>query len=103
MDHLLQKLALSSKEPELQCDDHLLKYLSKLLARCRVWGETRWNMASQVQDVESRQADRATTPDTTSHSHSHIPDLDQMAWMQSMDLGDDQWFEDVLGIPTTFY
>ncbi|KAG5293874.1 C6 transcription factor [Histoplasma capsulatum G186AR] len=103
MDHLLQKLALSSKEPELQCDDHLLKYLSKLLARCRVWGETRWNMASQVQDIESSQEDGATTPDTTSHSHSHIPDLGQMSWMQSMDLGDDQWFEDVLGIPTTFY
>ncbi|KLJ07841.1 hypothetical protein EMPG_16670 [Blastomyces silverae] len=103
MDCLLQKLELSSKEPELQCDDHLLKYLSKLLTRCRVWGEARWNMASQAQDVETTPGPgRSANPDTTLHSHP-IPDLDQMVWMQSMDLGNDQWFEDVLGIPTAFY
>ncbi|OAX80955.1 hypothetical protein ACJ72_04703 [Emergomyces africanus] len=107
MDLLLQKLDLSSKEPELRCNDHLLKYLSKLLTNCRRWAEVRWNMApasSQTQTVEAR-PDQNANPDTvTSHSHhSHnIPDLDQMVWMQSMDLGDDQWFEDVLGIPPAF-
>jgi hypothetical protein len=97
MDCLLQKLDLSSKEPELQCNDHLLKFLSKLLSRCRVWAEARWNMASQIQEPC-----RNPNTDTISQPH-HIPDLDQMVWMQSMDLGDDQWFEDVLGMPATFY
>ena len=95
IDCILQKLDLSSKEPELQCNDHLLKYLSKLLTRCRVWAEARWNMASHIQNEEAN-------PDRKCHNHQ-IPNLDQMVWMQSMDLGDDQWFEDVLGMPATFY
>ncbi|GFG19312.1 conserved hypothetical protein [Aspergillus udagawae] len=95
MDCMLQKLDLSSKEPELQCDDHLLKFLSKLLTRCRLWAEARWH------DEETRPC-RSANPDTASNNHP-IPDLDQMVWMQSMDLGDDQWFENVLGMPTTFY
>ncbi|KAJ5938972.1 hypothetical protein N7466_002106 [Penicillium verhagenii] len=44
---------LSSKDPELQCDDHLLMYLSKLFTKCQMWAETRWNKASQAQDVET--------------------------------------------------
>ncbi|KAI9046237.1 C6 transcription factor [Aspergillus affinis] len=107
MDCMRQKLDLSSKEPELQCNDHLLKYLSKLLTRCRVWGESRWHMGSQIQDVEIRPG-RGASPDTNCRNPSqsqgnHIPDLDQMAWMQSMDLGSEQWFEDVLGMPATIY
>ena len=109
MDRMLQKLELSSKEPELQCNDHLLKYLSKLLTRCRVWGEVRWNMASQVQDAETRLGRDASSDAhcpslgySQSQGHS-IPDLDQMVWMQSMDLGNEQWFEDVLGMPETLY
>lgn len=101
MDCMVQKLDQSSKEPELQCDDHLLKLLSKLLTKCRLWAEARWSMASQLQDVETRPCGSANS-ETTYHNH-HIPDLDQMTWMQSMDLGDDQWLEGVLGIPTTFY
>ncbi|GES64800.1 C6 transcription factor [Aspergillus terreus] len=101
MDCMLQKLDLSSKEPELQCNDHLLKFLSKLLSRCRVWAEARWNIASQMQDGDARQC-RSANPDTSSHNY-YIPDLDQMVFMQSMDLGDDQWFENVLGMPTMFY
>ncbi|KAH8427733.1 uncharacterized protein LDX57_005442 [Aspergillus melleus] len=109
MDCMRQKLDLSSKEPELQCSDHLLKYLSKLLTRCRVWGEGRWDMGSQMQDVETR-PDRGASHNTNCQNHSqsqsqghHIPDMDQMAWMQSMDLGSEQWFEDVLGMPAPFY
>ncbi|RLL96758.1 hypothetical protein CFD26_106136 [Aspergillus turcosus] len=101
MDCMLQKLDLSSKEPELQCNDHLLIFLSKLLTRCRLWAEAWWNMTAQIQDGESRQCGSAN-PDTTGHDQN-IPDLDQMVWMQSMDLGDEQWFENVLGMPTTFY
>ena len=41
-------------------------------------------------------------PDRNSHNHQ-IPNLDQMVWMQSMDLGDDQWFENALDMPAAFY
>ncbi|PGH34794.1 hypothetical protein GX50_02353 [[Emmonsia] crescens] len=41
MDFLLQNLDKTSKEPALQCNDHLLKYLSKLLTKCRLWAEGR--------------------------------------------------------------
>ncbi|PWY91642.1 C6 transcription factor [Aspergillus sclerotioniger CBS 115572] len=92
MDCMLEKLNLPSKEPELQCNDHLLTYLSKLLTKCREWAEARWNTITQIQDVES-------VTGTTSQAHQ-IPDLDQIVWMQSMDLGDDEWFDSVLSIPT---
>jgi hypothetical protein len=95
MDGMIQKLDLSSEEPELQCDDHLLKFLSKLLTRCRLWAEARWH------DKETGPG-RSASSDTTGHNY-HIPELDQMVWLQSMDLGDDQWFENVLGMPTAFY
>jgi hypothetical protein len=101
IDAMLQRIEMSSKEPELQCNDHLLKYLSKLLNRCRMWAEPRWHLTSQVQDVETRMS-RNVNPDTISHNY-HVPDLDQMTWMQSMDLGNEQWFEDVLGMPATTY
>ncbi|KAK2762624.1 hypothetical protein FQN54_000797 [Arachnomyces sp. PD_36] len=98
MDRMVLKLSLSSKEPELQCDDHLLKFLTKLLTRCRVWAETTLNITSQMPDMETR-SHQSDDPDT-GHHNQHIPDLDQIVWMQSMDLADDQWFENVLGPDT---
>jgi hypothetical protein len=59
----------------------LLKYLSKLLTRCRVWAEAQWNMFSQMQNEEAN-------PDTNRRNHQ-IPNLDQTVRMKSMDLGDD--------------
>lgn len=101
IDSMLQRIELSSKEPELQYKNHLLKYLSKLLNRCRMWAEPRWHISSQVQDVETRTS-QSVNPDINSQNY-HVPDLDQMVWMQSMDLGNEQWFEDVLGMPATVY
>ena len=48
IDCMLQKFDLCNKEPELQCGDHLLKYLSKLLSRYRGWAEARWNLVAQI-------------------------------------------------------
>ncbi|OQE46765.1 hypothetical protein PENCOP_c001G03208 [Penicillium coprophilum] len=96
MESMHRKLDLSSKEPELQCNDHLLKFLSKLLSRCQVWAEARWDMSSQIENGDTR-------PCQNDSHNRRIPDLDQMVWMQSMDLGNDQWFEDVLGMSTTSY
>ncbi|RAL11346.1 putative C6 transcription factor [Aspergillus homomorphus CBS 101889] len=92
IDRMLQKLNQGSQEPELRCDDHLLQYISKLLDRCRLWAQARWDMACPVQEVEMGSATGSV----------HIPDLDQLAWMQSVDLGDDRWFESVLSVPSTF-
>ncbi|KAL4900319.1 hypothetical protein BDW74DRAFT_170898 [Aspergillus multicolor] len=123
MDCMLQRLDLASKEPELQgCGDHLLLFLSKLLSRSRMWGEARWNLEgqgqSQMDDVQSSchsapvpsttitgsESDAASQgqPQTQTYNY-YVPDLDQMVVMQSMDLGDNQWFENVLGMPPTFY
>ncbi|KAL4780363.1 C6 transcription factor [Aspergillus varians] len=104
IDWMRQRLELGGREAGLQFDDHLLAFLAKLLSRCRMWAEGRWDVVvesgseagsqsqsqSQIQDMETR-----------NHGGS-IPDLDQMVWMQDMDLGDDRWFEDVLGMPAIF-
>jgi hypothetical protein len=122
MRAILERLELGGQERELRgCDDHLLVYLARLISRCRVWGEMKWDLSSRSKStslssehqknrhdgqVEHDSASNDATGDSHSHSGSgsgYIPDLDQMAWMQEMDLGDDRWFEDVLGIPATFY
>ncbi|OJJ43507.1 hypothetical protein ASPZODRAFT_161462 [Penicilliopsis zonata CBS 506.65] len=69
MDSMLNRLGMCNKEPELQCSDHLLGYLSKLLFRCRVWAEYRWGLSSDTRACQSE-----------GHSN-HIPDLDEMVWM----------------------
>lgn len=102
VDCMLQKLDLSSREPQLRCDDHLMKYLSKLLSRSRMWTEVRWNEARQVQDlgVNSVPSYQVDVAEQGLHDSS-VPDFDQMAWIQKMDLGDERWFEDILGMPAT--
>jgi hypothetical protein len=91
IDCMIQKLGRVCIEANLQCDDSLFNLLSKLLSKCRVWAGTRLNVASQMQD-----------PGETSQN-SYIPDLDQMIWMQSMDLENDQWFEDIVNFPVPLF
>lgn len=96
LDSMLQKLELSAKDPRLQCDDHLINFLAKLLTKCRLWAEGQW-MTPRVPEVDpsSCQGVNATP---LSHSEQ-LPDLNRIFWMQSMNLGDEQWFQDVLGLP----
>jgi hypothetical protein len=103
MDCMLQKFDLCSKEPELRCGDHLLKYMSKLLTRCRGWAEARWNVVSQIPAGEMSPRQGQNGGCETGGQDHRVPDIDQMVWMQTMDLGSERWFEDVLGMPTTFY
>lgn len=97
IDCMVRKLDQSSEEPGFQCDDSLFKLLSKLLNKSRIWAEGR--MAPQTQDGGAMPHD-STGSDAASHSSSYIPDLDQMVWIQSMDLENDQWFEETMGWPT---
>lgn len=101
IDVMIQKLDRVNIESSLQCDDSLYDLLSKLLSKCRVWAGARLNMASQVQNVEA-ELNQGADPSETSHNSS-IPNLDQMMWMQSMDLENDQWFEDALNLPASFF
>lgn len=100
IDLIIQKLDRVCIESSLQCDDSLFDLLSKLLGKCRVWAGTRLNMASQLQNAEAGPCHGAN-PSETSHD-SGIPDLDQMMWMQSMDLENDQWIEDALNLAMPF-
>lgn len=97
IDFIIRKLDLSREDPSLQCDDHIFKLLSQLLTRCRVWANTRLNMASQTQFGDARLS-WSEDLEAASHNH-HIPDLDQMVWLQSIDLESHQWFEDAMGWP----
>ncbi|KAI1426938.1 hypothetical protein F5Y12DRAFT_739230 [Xylaria sp. FL1777] len=94
MDCLVQQLDIASKEPGLQCDDSLFQLLSKLLCKCRAWAEAWWNFEPQIQGTDASPCQRADNS-PTGHRHS-IPNLDQMIWMQSMDLDNDQWLESIL-------
>lgn len=96
VDRMLDKLDLCSQEPELQCDDHLIQYLSKLLSRSRMWTQARWDQAERTKEMDAK----STQHEVSDHAaYSPIPDLDQMSWIHSMDLGDERWFEEILGMP----
>ncbi|OBT44962.1 hypothetical protein VE00_04100 [Pseudogymnoascus sp. WSF 3629] len=101
IDLMIQKLDRVCIESSLECDDSLFSLLSKLLSKCRVWADARVSRACQIPGGEAGLNQGADTGET-SHSSS-IPDLDQMMWMQSMDLENDQWFEDALNLPAPFF
>ncbi|OKL55400.1 hypothetical protein UA08_09293 [Talaromyces atroroseus] len=94
MECMTGKLDSSGEGPGLDGEDNVFKLLSKLLNRCRVWADTRWNNTPPETGSQQSAYSDAHSQD------SYIPDLDQMAWIQSMNLESDQWFEDVLGWPT---
>lgn len=99
IDVMIQKLDRVGIESNLQCDDSLYNLLSKLLSKCRVWAGARLNKACQIQGVD---LNHGADSSETSHN-SNIPDLDQMMWMQSMDLENEQWFEEALNLPAAFF
>jgi hypothetical protein len=96
MDWMAKKLDLVSEEAGLQPDNDIFKLLSKLLSGSRAWAAAKWNMPAQMQaeDVAPPQTDLGATG-----VYVNVQDLDQMAWMYSMDLENEKWFEDVLGWP----
>ncbi|KFX86201.1 hypothetical protein O988_09718, partial [Pseudogymnoascus sp. VKM F-3808] len=104
IDCMVQKLDLACVEANLQCDDSLFSLLSKLLVKCRVWADVRLDVASQIQSVDGVAASHSACPaeNSQSGSSSSIPDLDQMVWLQTMDLENDNWFEDALNLPVPF-
>ncbi|KAH6646095.1 hypothetical protein BKA67DRAFT_93833 [Truncatella angustata] len=100
IDSMIQRLDLCSEEPRLQCSDSLFDLLSRLLRRCRGWAETWWNLAPQAQDIGA-EAFHIDDPSVVSHT-SHTMDLDQMGWMQSMNLENDEWLKNILSRPVSF-
>ncbi|KAI1348269.1 hypothetical protein F5Y01DRAFT_292594 [Xylaria sp. FL0043] len=100
MDRLVEQLDIASKEPGLQCDDSLFQLLSRLLCRCRAWADALWNLAPHVQSTDANSY-QSTESSSVGHRHN-IPDLDQMVWMQSMDLDNDKWLESILGDSAAF-
>ncbi|OBT60683.1 hypothetical protein VE03_09994 [Pseudogymnoascus sp. 23342-1-I1] len=94
IDAMVRKLDRVGVEAGLGCDDSLFNLLSKLLGKCRVWADVR--------------LDGAVSQDACPAEGGHgggggIPDLDEMIWMQSMDLENDAWFEELLNLPTSFF
>ncbi|KAI0109053.1 putative C6 transcription factor [Nemania sp. FL0031] len=100
MDRMTQQLDMAAAEPGLQCDDSLLQLMSRLLSKCRAWANAFWSFTPPVSDIEVAPFESA---ETGSMGHREfIPDLDQLAWMQSMDLDNEEWLESVLGGSTIF-
>ncbi|KAJ8125258.1 hypothetical protein O1611_g8381 [Lasiodiplodia mahajangana] len=100
MDRMTQQLDIAAKEPGLECDDSLIQLLSRLLSRCRAWASAFWSFTPPILDTD---AAPFQSTETSSVGHREfIPDLDQLAWMQSMDLDNEGWLESVLGGSTIF-
>ena len=97
LDWMTKKLDLISREAGLQSNDDLFKLLSKLLSGSRVWAQANWDMPlpSQMQDQEAAAASPPSADHWATGTHNDMPDLDHMAWMQSMDLESDEWFQEV--------
>jgi hypothetical protein len=88
MDMMVQKLELGGQDPALVSDDNLFKMLGKLLVKCRAWADAWMKLPSESLD-----------PCAATHETRSIPDLDQIFWLQAMDLDNDQWLDAVLRTP----
>jgi hypothetical protein len=92
LEWMSKKLNLISEEAGLQSNDDLFKLLSKLLSGSREWVETRFKKSSSEMPANEVLPDIHTTS-----LEADMPDLDYIPWLQSMDLENDKWFEEVLG------
>ena len=96
----MERLVLSSEEPNFQTDENLFKLLAKLLLKCRAWVASHSDAAPQIQDGDVASCQRAVLGSAS--YNSPIPNLDQMVSLQTMDLENDQWLEAVLGLSTSY-
>jgi len=85
-------------------DDSLFTLLARLLSRCRDWAAAWWTLDAQQAPMANAEPCSWPAEDTgaMAHSGNYIPDLDQMVWLQSMDLESDQWLAGILGRSTNF-
>lgn len=91
IDWMVEKLNMAAMEPRLGCGDNLLLLLSKLLARCKIWA-LNWMDLDNTAGGSGHSAEQNTT---SSHSNGLL-DLDQLGWIQTMDLDDPEWFNNQL-------
>ncbi|KAH8901250.1 hypothetical protein GQ53DRAFT_707560 [Thozetella sp. PMI_491] len=92
LDWVSAKFERLSGETGLDIDDDLFKLLSKLLTRSRAWMESKMLLVAQKRDAVT--GDWIAEPDITGGRYPSI--LDEMVWMESMNLESDQWFETML-------
>ncbi|CRG90357.1 hypothetical protein PISL3812_07401 [Talaromyces islandicus] len=100
LEWMSNKLNLISEEAGLQSNDDLFKLLSKLLHGSREWVETRFKAATATTATTAASqppANEAMLDIHTTSLETDMPDLDHIPWLQSMDLDNDKWFEEVLG------
>lgn len=95
LEWMSKKLNLVSQEAGLQSNDDLFKLLSKLLNASREWLEAKFKAPYHQRPVNETVLDLQNVP--SAGLETDIPDLDDMPWLQSMDLENDKWFENVLG------
>ena len=93
LNWIIEKVELASGEAGESSDNDSFKQFAKMLCMSRAWVGTRWK-AEQV--VEENQG-----PSPISNAAAGV-DCDmaypcQMAWLQSVDFENDEWFEEQFG------
>jgi hypothetical protein len=87
MDWMAKKLDQVSRGLPYPSGDDIFRLLVELLNRCKLWAEV---MLARVNVARPSDSDRCSS------GINDIPDVDQITWMQSMDLENDKWLEEVL-------
>ncbi|AEO64372.1 uncharacterized protein THITE_2061081 [Thermothielavioides terrestris NRRL 8126] len=107
LDWMVAKLEAVSAEaaggPGLVSSDDLFRLLARLFGRARVWAEARWDLSTALPQGQAglggqqagHGADHCVVG--TGQVDGRVPDVEDMSWMDSMDLENDKWLEDVLG------
>ncbi|SPQ26787.1 eebba2af-4534-4773-b12c-169dcb6c2276 [Thermothielavioides terrestris] len=85
--------------------DDLFRLLARLFGRARVWAEARWDLSTALPQGQAslagqqagHGADHCAAGTGQGVVDGRVPDVEDMSWMDSMDLENDKWLEDVLG------
>ena len=94
LDCILLRLEMGRQDPALVGDDNLFTLLSRLLGKVKSWANG-W-MSSEMMRSEAAQV-RGVDTGLMSPPRSSIPDLDGIQILHTMDLGNDEWFENMFG------
>lgn len=95
IDRVLEKLSLTMQQPISGLRDSFFSLLQNLLAKCREWAMT--SMSHRAAEAESSSSSGTLSARATPlHCTQTMPELGQMTSFQSMDLANDEWFEELI-------
>ena len=93
MNWIAEKVDLASVEAGELSDNDFFRQFSRTLRMSQAWLRAQWKAAPTAAEEQGS----STANDTVIGVDDNIEDPTQMGWVQSVEFGNDRWFEELFG------